>query len=362
MKKTIVVKVGSSVIAPAGKIDSALVKSLVKDILKAKKAGFNLVIVTSGAIASGLGALGYKRRPNNVHSLMAISSFGQILLMDLFNKFFKQNKARCAQMLLTWEDFNHRKRFLNIKKTLEKLFFLKVIPIINENDAVSHEEIRWGDNDYLSALVADLLEAGQLILLSDVEGLLDGKKLVKRVESVDEKVQSLVRAQPRSHTSGGMETKLEAAAKAAISGVKTRIVSGRRKNVISDIIQGKDIGTFFVPSENKERPRKRWIGSKQIKGFIVIDPGAKEALLHRGKSLLGVGICRVSRGFCKGEAVAIIDEVNNIIGTGIVNYDWDAIDSKVRLAKEVVHRDNFVKAAKECLYHPYHRFKGKERC
>lgn len=361
MKKIVVIKIGSSVIAPLGKVDSALVKNLVKDIHKAKKLGFKVILVTSGAIACGLGALGYKRKPNNICSLMAISSFGQILLMDLFNKYFRLNKGKCAQVLLTWDDFNYRMRFLNIKKTLEKLLSLGIVPIINENDVVSHQEIRWGDNDYLSALVADLADANQLILLSDVEGLFKGKELVKRVEKIDETIESLVRKQTKTHTSGGMETKLEAATKATLSGIKTRIVSGRRKNVILDVIQDKDIGTFFAPVKNKEKSRKRWIHSKQIKGVITIDKGAKAALLNRGKSLLKVGVCQVSETFRRGDAVAVVDQEDNIVGTGIVNYDWIDLREKKRLEKEVIHRDNFVKAALGWSYHPYHRFIKKKK-
>ncbi|MCF7873764.1 MAG: glutamate 5-kinase [Candidatus Omnitrophica bacterium] len=356
MGKTIVVKIGSSIIAPLGKVNQATVRSLVKDIFKVKKLGFNIVLVTSGAVASGLGALGYRRKPNNINSLMAISSFGQIILMDLFNKYFKQNKGRCAQVLLTWDDFNYRRRFLNIKKTLGKLFSLGVIPIVNENDVVSHQEIRWGDNDYLSALVADLIDAKQLILLSDVEGLFKGKELVKRVEKIDETIEALVEKQANTHTSGGMETKLEAATKATLSGIETKIVSGLRKNVISDVVKGKDIGTLFVPVKNRKKSRKRWIDSKQIKGSIVVDKGAKEALLNKGRSLLSVGISEVTQGFQKGDAVAIVDENNNIIGTGIVNYNWNDLGKKKRLKKEVIHRDNFVKSVPGWSYHPYYRF------
>ncbi|MCF7916147.1 MAG: glutamate 5-kinase [Candidatus Omnitrophica bacterium] len=362
MGKIIVVKIGSSVIAPLGEINQARVKSLVKDIFKAKKLGFSIVLVTSGAVASGLGALGYKRKPHNINSLMAISSFGQIILMDLFNKYFKQNKGRCAQVLLTWDDFNYRKRFINIKKTLEKLISLEITPIINENDVVSHEEIRWGDNDYLSALVADLIEAKQLILLSDVEGLFKGKELVKRVEKIDETIEALVEKQTKTHTSGGMETKLEAATKATLSGIETKIVSGGRKNVISDVAQGKDIGTLFIPVKNKEKSRKRWIHSRQVKGVITIDEGAKAALLNKGKSLLSVGICQVSETFRKGDTVAVIDADGNIVGTGIVNYDWLDLKEKQRLKKEVIHRDNFVKAAPGWSYHPYYRFIKKGKC
>ncbi len=367
MKKRVVIKIGSSVIAPKGKLDSGLVAGLVKDILNTeKKTGYKSVIVSSGAIACGLTKTGYKRKPNDKHSLMAISSLGQIILMDVFNAKFKKHGRVCAQILLTWDDFNYRKRFMNIRKTIDKLLSMGVVPIINENDAISHQEIRCGDNDYLSALVADLIGARQLIMLSDVEGLYKEKELVKRVDCIDEEIESLVFNPKKTHTSGGMQTKLEAATKANLSGIQARIAKGDKKNVISKILCKKeDVGTLFVPVQRIEKSRKRWIHSKQIKGFIEVDEGAKEALLNRGKSLLGVGITEISKGFRKGDNVGICDKKGNVIGAGIVNYDWDAIketkETNQRLSKEVIHRDNFVKTVRGWSYHPYRRFLKKEQ-
>ena len=177
--KTIVVKIGSSVIAPCGKLDKALIGRLVKDIVAVEQQGYRVILVSSGAIACGLNALGYKKRPQSTHTLMAISSLGQILLMDVFNEKFNKYKKMCAQILLTWDDFDVRNRFMNIRKTLQALFSLSVIPVINENDAVSHEEIRLGDNDCISARVADLIEADTLIMLSDVPGLLKNGAVVQ---------------------------------------------------------------------------------------------------------------------------------------------------------------------------------------
>lgn len=362
MRKIIVVKIGSSVIAPKGELDSKVVSRIVKDICIAEEElGCKFIVVSSGAIACGLTKTGYKRKPNDNHSLMAISSLGQIVLMDVFNSKLKRYGKKCAQLLLTWDDFNSRRRFINIQKTIAKLLKMNVIPIINENDAVSHQEIKCGDNDYLSALLADLIGADQLIMLSDVEGLFRKKELVKRVEKIDEKIESLVYKQNKIHTSGGMETKLEAATKANLAGISTRIVSGSKKNVISRVLKGEDIGTLFVSKEKIKKSRKRWIHSKQIKGYIKVDNGAKDALLDGGKSLLRVGVTEVSPGFIKGDAVAVIDEKGSVLGCGISNYDAESFscESKKKFGKEVIHRDNFVKTISGWSYHPYRRFLKK---
>jgi len=351
--KKIVVKIGSSVITPKGKLDSNLVSRLVKDILFVEREGYKVILVSSGAIACGLNQLKLKKRPNDMHALMAISSLGQIALMDAFNAKFKKHKRICAQVLLTWDDFDNRKRFVNIRKTIEKLLAISAIPIINENDVVSHEEIGIGDNDRLSAFVADLIGAEQLIILSDIEGLLDGERLIEEVAQIDDKIRALVKKQDKTHTKGGMDTKLEAATKANLSGIRTIIANGRKKDVISRIVKGDGIGTLFLPCQKIERSRKRWIDSKQIKGVVTIDDGAKDALLNKGKSLLGVGITKVTSGFNKGDAVIVVDSQGEALGCGLVNYssdDFKSVKNK-RFEKEVIHRDNFVKVVQGWSYH-----------
>ena len=360
--KKIVVKIGSSVIASEGKLDPQLISRIVKDILAVEKKGYRVILVSSGAIACGLGKLRQRRKPQDISSLTAISSLGQIILMDVFNEKFKKYRRVCAQILLTWGDFDDRKTFINIRQTIDKLLDMKIIPVINENDAISHEEIRVGDNDYLSALLADLIGAQQLIMLSDIEGLLDGERLVKEVRQIDERVEALVKKQTRTHTSGGMDTKLEAATKANLSGIRVRIADGRKKSVISRIVDGEQIGTLFVPLEKVERSRKRWIHSKKIKGSITVDEGAKEALLNKGKSLLGVGVVEATSGFRKGDAVAVVDSQGNVLGCGLTNYnseDFSCAKGK-KFDKEVIHRDNFVKSTKGWTYHPYRRFSKKK--
>jgi len=351
--KKIVVKIGSSVIAPKGKLDSGLISRLVKDILSVEREGWKVILVSSGAIACGLNQLKLKKKPKDMHTLMAISSLGQIILMDVFNVKFKKHKRTCAQVLLTWDDFDNRKRYMNIRKTIEELLILGAIPIINENDVVSHEEIGIGDNDRLSAFVADLIGAEQLIILSDIEGLFDGERLVKEVVQINDKIKALVKKQDKTHTKGGMDTKLEAATKANLSGIRTIIANGRKKDVISRIIKGDGIGTLFLPSQKIEKSRKRWIDSKQIKGTITIDDGAKEALLNKGKSLLAVGIIEFTSGFNKGDAVIVVDKEEEALGCGLVNYsseDLKKVKSK-RFGKEVIHRDDFVKVAQGWSYH-----------
>jgi len=351
--KKIVVKIGSSVITVKGKIDSDLISRLIKDILLIERAGYKVILVSSGAIACGLSQLKLKKRPKDMQTLMAVSSLGQVILMDAFAAKFKKYKRICAQILLTWDDFDNRKRYMNIRKTIEKLLAIGAIPIINENDVVSHEEIGIGDNDRLSAFVADLIGAQQLIILSDIEGLLDGERLIKEVIQVDDKIRALVKKQDKAYTKGGMDTKLQAVTKANLSGIRTIIANGRKKDVISRIVKGDSIGTLFLPSQKIEKSRKRWIDSKQIKGTVIIDDGAKDALLNKGKSLLGVGITKVTSGFNKGDAVVVIDSQGEAVGCGLVNYssdDFKAAKSK-RFEKEVIHRDNFVKTVDGWVYH-----------
>ncbi len=341
--RKVVVKLGSSVIAPKGKLKAPLINGIVKDVLKVEAEGFKVIMVSSGAIACGLDILGHIKRPRDIHSLMAISSLGQIVLMDIFNAEFKKYKRKCAQILLTWEDFDIRKRFMNVRKTIEALLQMNITPVINENDAVSHEEIRFGDNDSLSARVAVLVGAEELIMLSDVEGLLDDQgKVVKRVERLDKRTVSLARKEDKTHTSGGMITKLQAAEVAAASGIRTVIASGREKEIIWRIINKHETGTAFLPSQRKEKARKKWIASKKVKGRIYIDAGAKEALLNKGKSLLSVGITDVEGAFKSGDAVLVVDEDGEVLGCGLTNYAFEELKGlgQKRLEKEVIHRDN----------------------
>jgi len=344
--KKIVIKVGSSIIAPSGKLNHSLVEGLVKDILEAEKLGFKVILVTSGAIACGADKLGARKKPNDTAALMALASVGQIILMDAYAAEFKKHKKSCAQILLTWDDFDNRKRFLNAKNTINKLLSLDITPIINENDAISFDEIKFGDNDRLSALVGDLIRAQTLLILSDVEGLMDKGKIINTVAKIDEKISSLVTAKNKAFTSGGMLTKLEAGKIATCSGIKMIIASGHTKDVISRIVKGENLGTTFLAQDDICQARKRWIAfSKKVKGKIYIDNGAKEAILNSGRSLLCVGITKTEQDFKRGDSVEVLDEAGNILGCGLINYSSDELVGcrTKKFEKEVIHRDNFVK-------------------
>jgi glutamate 5-kinase len=342
----IVVKVGSSVIAPGGKLDSRLITRMVSDFLEAEKKGYKIILVSSGAIACGLDKFGYKRKPQDIHSLMALSSLGQILLMDIYADKFKKYKKLCAQILLTWDDFDNRKRFLNARLTIDKLLSMGIIPIINENDAVSFEEIKFGENDRLAALVADLVSAQMLIVLSDVEGLIKEDKVVKVVPKIDTEVFRLVKKSADNFTAGGMSSKLEAAGVAVSSGIKTVIAKGRENKVISRLLKGEELGTVFLPSKKVGQARKRWIAfSKKAKGRVYVDAGAAAAILNKGRSLLSVGIVKVEGDFKRKDAVEVLDEKGIVCGCGLINYSCEEmIDLKgKKFDKEIIHRDNFVK-------------------
>jgi len=345
--KKIIVKVGSSVIAPFGKLDSRLVASIVSDIVETEKSGYKIVLVSSGAIACGADKMGLKKRPQDAHSLMALASLGQIVLMDAYQTAFRKHDKLCAQILLTWDDFDNRKRFLNARATLEKLLNMNVIPVINENDAISSDEIKFGDNDRLSALVCDLVRAEKVIILSDVEGLLDEKGEIKTsVEKIDSNIYGLVKNKEGQFTSGGMTTKLKAAEIAAATGANLYIAHGGEKGIIASIAKGEQKGTCILPAVKIEKARKRWISlSKKIKGKIWIDDGAKEAILNKGKSLLCVGVIKTEHEFKKGDSVEVLDASGNILGCGLINYSsHELVDCRSKkFAKETIHRDNFVR-------------------
>ena len=344
--KKVVIKIGGSLIAPFGNIDKNFISKIVKEISEVEKLGYKTVLVSSGAIAFGLNRLGYKDKPQDKYTLMSISSIGQILLMDSYIEEFNKYNKLCAQILLTWEDFDNRKRFLNLKSTIEKLLNFGIIPIINENDAISFDEIRFGDNDRLSSLVANSISADILIILSDVEGLMDKEnRLINIVSSIDSKILSLVREKKSSLTSGGMKTKLEAAKIAINSGITTVLASGYIENVILRILNNENIGTKFLAQKNIDKAKKRWIAfSKRAKGKIYIDEGAKDAIINKNKSLLCAGIIKIEGEFQKKDSVCILDKEGNILGCGLVNYS--SVELKEfktkKFEKELINRDNFV--------------------
>jgi len=346
--KRIVIKIGSSLLyAENKKLDLSILRGVAGGILRLVKEGTEVVVVSSGAIALGMHVLGLKDRPGQLHYLQAAAAIGQSELMNTYRKFFKSKGYPGAQVLLTWEDFSNRKRYLNAKNTLLALLKLGSIPIINENDTVSTEEIKFGDNDRLSALVSNLVSADLLIILSDVEGLLekDRKTVVRLVNKITPQIMSLASSTDKKTSIGGMLTKIEAAKIAVDSGIPCVIANGRRKDIISSVIKAPQAqGTLFLPGKGYLAAKKRWIAfSTKPKGRIIVDEGAKNALLNK-KSLLSVGVIGVEGSFECGDIASVVTANNLQIGIGKVGISSKALQEVKgrRCDKEVIHRDNIV--------------------
>lgn len=343
----IVIKIGSSLFFSKGlELDESLFHRLVNQISKLTAQGKEVVVVSSGAIALGMQVLGLKSRPKELSYLQASAAIGQNLLMDYYSSAFQKNKINCAQILLTWDDFDDRKRYLNAKNTINTLLKLKSVPVINENDTVSIEEIKFGDNDKLSARVASLISADLLIILSDVEGLLDGEgKVVRVVDEITAQVKSLACPTQKQSCVGGMITKIEAAKIAVDSGIPCVIANGRKDNIIVLAVQNlEENGTLFVPNKSYLSLKKRWIafGTKS-KGKIIVDDGAKKALVNK-KSLLSVGVFSVEGNFESNDIVKITDKHGDEFARGKVSLSSKQLDKikGVRSDKEVIHCDNIV--------------------
>jgi len=350
--KRLVVKIGSSLFySDKKKLDFALLNNIVSEVSELAKRSntrpYEIIIVSSGAIALGMSLLGQTKRPKELSHLQAIAAIGQNELMNNFRQLFIDNQLHCAQILLTWDDFDNRKRYLNAKNTLNTLLKLKSIPVINENDTVSTEEIRFGDNDRLSALVASLVNADMLIMLSDVDGLLgkNRQSLISVVDNISPQIRALASPSDKSTSVGGMVTKLDAAKIAVDSGIPCIIASGRKKNIISLCInEPETAGTLFLPKTGCLAEKKRWIafGTKP-KGSILVDEGAQKALKNK-KSLLSVGITGSSGDFDTGDIVSICDCENKEFARGkicISQKNLESIKGK-KSDKEVIHCDNIV--------------------
>lgn len=349
--KKIVIKIGSSILANSeGCLDSKNIARIVRQVLSLVKQGYQIVLVSSGAIASGCSFLKQKNRPQDIVSLQATAAVGQSLLMQAYNELFRRNNRLCGQVLLTWEDFDTRKRYLNAKNTIFKLLDLGIIPVINENDVVAVDEIKFGDNDKLSALVSNLIEADLLIILSDVDGLYKiekGKKhIIALVEEITYEIQRLACAEKGDLCVGGMSAKLEAIKIASSAGIPSIIANGKRANVLLDmVVKGKGVGTFFLPKKSSLVARKRWIAfGAKTKGSIVVDEGAQNALVSRAKSLLSPGIIDVRGSFQKQDIVSIVDKSHKEFARGKVECDSEQLTNVKgkRFHREIIHRDNLV--------------------
>ena len=345
--KRLVVKLGSSQITDFSmKPKTAQVTALARQIIKLHQQHIEVVLVSSGAIVLGMGELGESKRPKELASLQARAAIGQAVLMRNYSELFKKSGLKCAQVLLTWEDFDARKRFLSARDTLEAILKEDVIPIINENDTVAVDEIKFGDNDKLSALVASCVQADLLVILSDVEGLYDAnKKVFDEVREITKEIEQVAGGTKNTQVArGGMQAKIEAVKIASHANVPVVITNGATDDVLVRLVNGERLGTLFVEKKEHLLARKHWIAfTAKPKGKLFIDEGACTALL-KGKSLLLPGLLKVEGHFKADEVVAIVDRQGDLIGRGISQYAVsDLINNHDKKGKkEVVHHDALV--------------------
>ncbi len=326
--KSIVVKIGSSSLtAKGGGIDITNLKKFVSELKYVLNNGIKVIVVSSGAIAAGLQYLNIRGKPKDISMLQAAASVGQVELMRIYGDLLAENDIKVGQILVTQEDTTRREQYLNIKNTIENLMKLGAVPIINENDSVAVDEIKFGDNDLLAALVASLIETDLLVILSDVKGLYDkhpkkrDARILPIVKKVTEDIEKLAGGIGSIYGSGGMESKITAAKICSYSGIGMVIANSRDKNVLKSILDGGDTGTFFMPEkEKKVKSLKRWIAfGMRSKGSVVVDKGAEKAIVENGKSLLPVGILKVNGSFNKDDTLNIYSIDNKLIAKGISN-------------------------------------------
>ena len=348
-------KVGTSAITDeTGRLDQRTVRRLAGQIADVMKSGISVTLVASGAIGAGMAELDLPARPRTLPMLQAVAAVGQGQLMRTFHDAMQRRKLRVAQILLTRDDFADRMRYLNIRNTLIALHEAGVLPILNENDAVAVDEIRYGDNDIIAAHVTNMLGGDLLVMLTTVDGVMKGATVLDVIERVDEEVMALATRGVNRLGSGGMSSKLTAAGLVIRAGEAAVIANARTPNVLKRLLEGEKIGTVFVPARRKLTSRRRWIGqAARTTGQIIIDPGASRALLERGKSLLPSGIRSVKGNFPKGATVSVLDIHGNEIARGLTNYPSGQLE-KIRgrrtsqIAKilgdkpydEVIHRNN----------------------
>lgn len=344
----LVVKLGTGVLTDAARHpDPVQMTQLVAQLAGQARAGREVVVVSSGAVGAGMGVLGYARRPGEISELQACAAVGQSRLMARYERAFADHDVVAAQVLLTHADLEHKERHLNARNSLITLLGHGIVPVVNENDAVSFTEIKFGDNDMLSALVASLLPSDLLVILTTVDGLVEsfGKKNARTVSVVDDisAVETLAGDTDSATAVGGMTSKLAAAKVAVRSGIPMVIASGRKEDALARIMAGEDEGTLFVPKRGKLRGRKRWIAFfHHPKGALYVDDGARKALREKGKSLLPPGIARCEGAFDQGEVVRICDANGTEFARGVASFDADAIRGGELKRVEIVHRDNLV--------------------
>lgn len=338
--KRIVIKAGTSILTSSGgKISDKHLARLGQQVLDLMKAKKEVVLVSSGAIAYGMESVGFKKRPKEMPRLQACAAIGQGKLMYAYEQFFSASSLHTAQILLTRDGLENRTRFLAARRTLEELFKIKALPIVNENDTVATEEIAFGDNDILSVQVSHLIEADLLIILSDVDGfyLRDGSR-VREVASeaeIDNHLVRHLRDSKKEKTVGGMRAKLKAARVAMGLGVPLLIVNGHEENILRKSVEGEDVGTLFYASDAGKNSREKWIAyAASRKGALVLDAGALEALKAKKRSLLPSGISKVKGSFAKGDVIELESQDGTVVGRGVARYASDELN---RIAGRKTH-------------------------
>jgi glutamate 5-kinase len=359
-----VIKVGSALVTNDGRgLDRERIHGWVEQIVGLRQAGHEVLLVSSGAVAEGIKRMGWARRPHALHQLQAAAAVGQMGLVQAYESEFQRHGIHTAQVLLTHDDLSNRRRYLNARSTLKALLELGVVPVVNENDTVATDEIRFGDNDTLAALVANLVEAELLVILTDQAGLFDADprgnpqaRLIGEGRAGDPALEAMCSPAPGALGRGGMLTKVQAASRAARSGAATLIASGREQAVLGRVRQGEAIGTLLLPSREPVAARKQWLASHlQVAGRLWLDEGAVRVLREGGSSLLPVGVTRVEGGFSRGEMVACLRPDGREVARGLVNYGAQEaglikghasgrIESVLGYIDEpeLIHRDNLV--------------------
>lgn len=362
-----VVKIGSALLTNEGSgLDYDAIALWVKQmagLMGANDNSVEIVLVSSGAIAEGIKRLGWIERPDSVYKLQAAAAVGQMGLVQAYESQFQKHKLHTAQILLTHDDLSNRTRYLNARSVLLKLITLGIVPVVNENDTVVTDEIRFGDNDTLAALVANLIDADLLVILTDQQGMFDSDprqnpqaKLLTEVDALSSELDAMAGDSKGTLGRGGMATKLRAARLAARSGTATIIASGKEDNVLSRIYQGESLGTLLMANQAPLLARKQWLaGHLQMKGELVLDNGAAAVLKNKGSSLLAVGVIDVIGQFARGDMVVCVDEAGQEIARGLINYNSDEAGmikgyatSKISEIlgyvdeAELIHRDNLL--------------------
>ncbi len=359
--KRAVVKIGSNVLTAPGSLNEKAIRSISRQISQLMDRGIDVILVSSGAMASGLKKIGLTKRPEEIPKRQAVAAVGQAGLMLAYEKAFGRYQKKVAQILLTSEDLSNRKRYLNARNTFVTLLSWHIVPIINENDTVAVESIKFGDNDYLSARICLMLDADILILLTDIDGLYTkdprsnhDAKLIQTITTISKKIQQMANDIPGALGTGGMSSKIKAARTVTSAGIPMVIANGGVPNILTKLFSGRQHGTYFIPKQKRLASKKCWIAyNLKPKGALRVDAGALNALILNGKSLLPIGITSVEDDFEAGAPVDIISADGQVVGIGLVNYGSADIRKIMGLKTsqiadclgqktydEIIHRDN----------------------